>query len=114
MDSDRGFRIVWISQSDGKLEWRNPKTSQRELNAPPKLKQLNSHKGEMGYEELGFNDKRHREWRKKLGTLLIQDEIEKRRATGQDIADLGQCCRRAANYSDFYRFHQVHSGSSAG
>lgn len=90
MDNERRFRIIWISQSDGTLEWRNPKTMKMEMNAPPKTKLLNSHRGEMGYEELQFHDKRHKEWRKKLGSLLVQDEVDRRKASSKDPGDLGE------------------------
>ena len=91
MDNERKFRLIWISQSDGVYEWQNPKTMKMEMNAPPKTKVLNSHRGEMIYEELDFHDKRHKEWRKKLGTLLIQDTVEGKMASFKDVEDLGEC-----------------------
>ena len=91
MDNERKFRVIWIIQSDGVYEWRNPKTMKMEMNAPPKTKLLNSHRGEMVYEELDFHDKRHKEWRKKLGTLLVQDSVEGRMGASRDADDLGEC-----------------------
>ena len=78
-------RYVYISASDGKRVTIDPKTKRKEDNSPTK-EQLTKTKGENGqwtwYQELDFKDKRHYDWRKKLGGLLIEtmaDNIKKRK-----------------------------------
>ncbi|KAF1989164.1 hypothetical protein K402DRAFT_445106 [Aulographum hederae CBS 113979] len=68
------FHVLYIRRSDGKLEVRSKKSSER--NEPP-ASQLNSTPDKDGaadfYRPLAYDEVKHLDWRRKLGGMLVRE-----------------------------------------